>query len=46
MDKSAKLYIVGHTGLLGIALYKRAIKKGYENIVVRRHNKLDLTNQE
>lgn len=46
MDKSAKLYIAGHTGLFGNALYKSAVKKGYKNIVVRRHNELDLTNQE
>lgn len=46
MDKNAKLYIAGHTGLFGNALYAEAKKRGFKNIVVRSHKELDLTRQE
>ena len=46
MNKTAKLYIAGHTGLFGNALYEAAKKKGYKNVVVRKHDELDLTRQE
>lgn len=45
MQKKSKIYVAGHRGLVGSALVKALIKQGYENIVVRDHQKLDLENQ-
>jgi GDP-L-fucose synthase len=44
MDISSKIYVAGHTGLLGSALMKQLKLKGYKNIIVRSHSELDLTN--
>lgn len=45
MNKTDKIYIAGHNGLVGSALYRLLIKEGYNNIVVRNRKQLDLTNQ-
>ncbi|MRR51663.1 MAG: GDP-L-fucose synthase [Rhodocyclaceae bacterium] len=45
MDKSAKIYIAGHRGLVGSALMKNLRQWGYTNLVCRAHAELDLTNQ-
>lgn len=45
MEKSAKLFIAGHRGLVGTALMKAAVARGYTNIITRSHAELDLTNQ-
>ncbi len=42
MDKDAKIYLAGHTGLVGSAILKALKKHGYENIVTRTHAELDL----
>ena len=42
MLKSSKVYVAGHTGLLGAALLKKLTKNGYKNIVVRTHKELEL----
>lgn len=44
MDKSAKIYVAGHRGLVGSALVKQLLSQGYSNIVTRTHEELDLTN--
>lgn len=46
MYKGTKIYVAGHNGLLGSALVKRLKSDGYQNIVTKTHNELDLTNQE
>lgn len=46
MNKDSKIYVAGHTGLLGSALMKRLKSEGYTNIVTRTHRDLDLTRQE
>ncbi len=46
MNKDSKIYVAGHTGLLGSALLKRLKSEGYSNIVTRTHAELDLTRQE
>ena len=46
MNPDAKIYVAGHTGLLGSALMKRLEKNGYQNITVKTHQELDLTNQQ
>lgn len=46
MEKSAKIYVAGHRGLVGSALCKVLQQKGYTNLVCRTHTELDLTNQQ
>lgn len=43
--KEIKLYVAGHTGLLGAAILRRYMKEGYRNIIVRTHEELDLVRQ-
>jgi len=45
MFKNSKIYVAGHSGLLGSALIKRVKTEGYSNIITRTHEELDLTNQ-
>jgi len=45
MFKDSRIYIAGHTGLLGSALIKRLKAEGYSNIITRTHEKLDLIDQ-
>ena len=45
MDPNAKIYIAGHRGLVGSAIMRNLRAKGYENVLVRTHVELDLTNQ-
>ena len=45
MNKSSKIFVSGHNGLVGSALVRQLQTEGYENIVVRSHNELDLTRQ-
>jgi GDP-L-fucose synthase len=46
MDKSAKIYIAGHRGLVGSALERNLRAHGYNNLLLRTHAELDLTNKE
>lgn len=46
MDKSAKIYVAGHRGLVGSALMRNLQTSGYNNIVTRTHAELDLTSQD
>jgi len=45
MKKNSKIYIAGHNGLVGSALYRRLDSEGYSNLIVRNHSDLDLTKQ-
>lgn len=45
-NKKSKIYIAGHTGLLGSAIFKLLEQEGYKNIVTKTHNELDLTRRE
>ncbi|WP_375724913.1 GDP-L-fucose synthase [Arcobacter sp. KX21116] len=45
MNKNSKIYIAGHKGLVGSAIVKNLISKGYTNLVYRTHAELDLINQ-
>src|SRR5256885_11575484 len=40
-----KIYVAGHTGLVGSALVRRLSSRGYQDLIKRRHAELDLTNQ-
>lgn len=46
MEKSAKIYIAGHRGMVGSAIYRKLQKEGYNNLVVRTSAELDLRNQQ
>jgi GDP-L-fucose synthase len=46
MKKDSKIYIAGHTGLVGSAIARRLEKGGYNNFVLRTSRELDLTNQQ
>ena len=43
MNKADKIYIAGHTGLVGSAITRRLEKGGYTNIIGRTIDELDLT---
>ncbi len=45
MDKSAKIFIAGHRGMVGSAILRNLQTRGYSNFVLRTHKELDLTNQ-
>ena len=45
MNLSSRIYVAGHTGLVGSAITNCLKKKGYENLILRNLNELDLTNQ-
>ena len=45
MEKSAKIYIAGHRGMVGSAIERKLNAEGYHNIVVRPSSELDLRNQ-
>ena len=42
MEKNAKIYIAGHRGLVGSAIWKNLQDKGYTNLIGRTHKELDL----
>ena len=42
MEKNAKIYVAGHRGLVGSAIWNNLISKGYTNLVGRTHAQLDL----
>lgn len=43
MDKQAKIYVAGHTGLVGSSLVRQLRQEGYTNLLLRTHKELDLT---
>ena len=45
MDKNSRIYIAGHTGMVGSALVRKFKKEGFNNIVGKTIEELDLTNQ-
>lgn len=44
--KEAKIYVAGHRGMVGSAIVRRLKAAGYENVVVRSHDELDLVSQD
>jgi GDP-L-fucose synthase len=46
MEKSAKIYIAGHRGMVGSAIERKLNSEGYHNIIHRTSNELDLRNQD
>ncbi|MCK6694686.1 MAG: GDP-L-fucose synthase [Thermoanaerobaculia bacterium] len=45
MEKSSKIYIAGHSGMVGSAILRRLQAAGYENFVLRTSGELDLRHQ-
>lgn len=45
LDRSAKIFLAGHKGLVGSAIYRRLVKEGFKHIITRESCELDLTNQ-
>ena len=46
MKQSDKIYVAGHRGLVGSAIVKNLKSKGYQNIIGRTHQELNLTSQQ
>ena len=46
MEKSSKIYIAGHRGMVGSAIERKLKDEGYNNIIHRTSNELDLRNQD
>ena len=45
LEKNAKIYVAGHRGLVGSAIWNNLKSRGYTNLVGRTHQELDLTDQ-
>ena len=45
LDKNSKIYVAGHHGLVGSAIWNNLQQRGYHNLVGRTHSELDLTDQ-
>ncbi len=46
LDPDARIYLAGHTGMVGSAIMRRLQRDGYQNLVVRTRAELDLTRQQ
>ncbi|MCC0727053.1 GDP-L-fucose synthase [Clostridioides sp. ZZV14-6045] len=45
INKDAKIYVAGHNGMVGSAIFRKLIMSGYNNIVTKSSKELDLRNQ-
>ena len=45
LSKDTKIYVAGHRGLVGSAIWNNLWQRGYHNLIGRSHAELDLTNQ-
>jgi GDP-L-fucose synthase len=45
LDKQTKIYVAGHRGMVGSAMIKQLTEAGYQQLLVRSHAELDLTDQ-
>lgn len=46
MEKSSKIYVAGHRGLVGSAIVRNLEERGFTNIIGKTHKELDLTRQD
>ena len=46
LEKNSKIYVAGHRGLVGSAIWNNLMGRGYTNLVGRTHRELDLTDQQ
>ena len=45
INRNSRIFITGHKGLVGSAIYRKLKAKGYTNLLIADRKKLDLTNQ-
>ena len=45
MNKTDRIYVAGHNGMVGLAIIRKLKSEGYENLVIKNSNELDLRNQ-
>jgi GDP-L-fucose synthase len=45
MEKHSRIFVAGHKGLVGSAILKNLKEKGYENLILKSHEELDLVDQ-
>lgn len=45
LDKDSKIYVAGHHGLVGSAIWNNLKARGYDNLIGRSHRELDLTSE-
>ena len=43
LNRNSKIYVAGHRGLVGSAIWNNLMRRGYTNLVGRTHKELDLT---
>lgn len=46
MNKEAKIYIAGHRGMVGSAIFRKLKQEGYSNLILKTSKELDLRNQQ
>jgi len=46
LEKSAKIYVAGHRGMVGSAIFRKLVKEGYTHLITRTSAELDLRNQQ
>src|SRR5579875_672754 len=46
MERSSKIYVAGHRGMVGVAIVRKLKQEGYTNIITRASAELDLRNQQ
>lgn len=46
LEKNAKIYIAGHRGMVGSAIFRKMTQEGYTNLITRTSAELDLKNQQ
>ncbi|WP_110828132.1 GDP-L-fucose synthase [Pedobacter nutrimenti] len=46
MEKHSKIYVAGHRGMVGSAIYRKLQKEGFNNLLTRTSAQLDLRNQQ
>ncbi len=46
LARNKKIYIAGHRGMVGSAIWRKLNKEGYENLIGRTSSELDLRNQQ
>ena len=45
INKKSKIYVAGHSGMVGSAIVRRLMRDGFENFILRTHQELDLIDQ-
>src|SRR5579863_2623218 len=45
MKAESRIFVAGHRGLVGSAIHRGLVQRGYSNILLRAHSQLDLTDR-